>query len=438
MDSQPSPFNDAFASISFPSFLDHAFTIDPTATTSLNLRTNPSDLDFLSLPVTLPDIDTSFPPTFPIRPALSTRSPVTPDAGPDTSSTSNKPDDENGSQSDSADPVAQESSEESTFSDEPITVSSRPSPSPIVPQTQSRRQSPGHLTVGVSKSLKKNSKRSCSTRNNSIPLITPHSSQSTATNNDDTPEIISLQPLEQRPNISHTRRCRAKVNNSFEKLLHVLPSPPTGVEIKHKAQIIAYAIDTYRTIRSTNAHLEMQLALSSPHELYRWVRSVMSTSVSLTDALKPFMALICLTKNWKYAELWAPRETDDDSASLCYVTGALPPTVEGDELHRLKDYRFNSRRFVFKPRCGVPGRVFLTKSPEWLPLLTDPVAFPRAPHAVHNNVQVTFAVPVIVNGCVQMIVEFYDTERRDYDADTLNTANEIAVLFGKAFTARRT
>lgn len=71
--------------------------------------------------------------------------------------------------------------------------------------------------------------------------------------------------------------------------------------------------------------------------------------------------------------------------------------------------------------------------PEWLPLLNDPVAFPRAPHAVRHKVEVTFAVPVIVDGEVRMVVEFFDTRRRDYDPETLNMANQIAEMFGKAF-----
>lgn len=74
--------------------------------------------------------------------------------------------------------------------------------------------------------------------------------------------------------------------------------------------------------------------------------------------------------------------------------------------------------------------------PEWLPLLNDAVAFPRAPHAVRHKVEVTFAVPVIVNGSVQMVVEFFDTKRRDYDPETMNMANDIAILFGKAFTTQ--
>ncbi|KAI0565919.1 GAF-like protein [Gracilaria domingensis] len=248
-----------------------------------------------------------------------------------------------------------------------------------------------------------------------------------------TPSPSTQRPI--RPNVSHTRRCRAKVNNNFDRLLEVLPNPPPGVEVKHKAQILQYAIDFYRHVSCKNRQLEMKLALRSPAEMYRWVQSVVSATPNLKDALKSFMAMICITKNWKYAELWAPQTRGGSSSvALRYVTGALPPTVGGEELQRLRTYRGHSRKYKFPPRTGVPGRVFLTMRPEWLPLLNDPIAFPRAPHAVRNNVEVTFAVPVIVNGAVQMIVEFYDTERRDYDPATLNMANDMAIMFGKAFT----
>lgn len=238
-----------------------------------------------------------------------------------------------------------------------------------------------------------------------------------------------------RGNVSHTRRCRAKVNNNFDRLLEVLPPAPEGVEVKHKAQILNYAIERFHALRCRNVELEMKLALSSPYQMHRWVRSVVAKVSNLTDALKPFMALICMTKNYKYAELWTPTvRPGTDTTALRYVTGALPPNLQGSELERVRRYRSKSRKFVFRPRSGVPGRVFLTRRPEWLPLLNDPIAFPRAPHAVYNQVEVTFAVPVIVNGSVQMVVQFYDLNRRDYEAGTLNTANDIAEMFGKSYT----
>eukprot|EP00178_Gracilaria_changii_P000969 TRINITY_DN1131_c0_g2_i1.p4 TRINITY_DN1131_c0_g2~~TRINITY_DN1131_c0_g2_i1.p4 ORF type:complete len:370 (-),score=72.64 TRINITY_DN1131_c0_g2_i1:822-1931(-) len=237
-----------------------------------------------------------------------------------------------------------------------------------------------------------------------------------------------------RPNVSHTRRCRAKLNSNFERLLQLLPEPPNGVEVRHKAQILQHTIDYYRRVSCHNRQLEMKLALRSPATMARWVQSVVSSTPNLKDALKSYMAMICLTNNWKYAELWSPQmRAGSSSILLRYVTGALPPTVEGDTLTRLRKYRVHSRKFKFAPRIGVPGRVFLTRRPEWLPLLSDPVAFLRAPHAMRQGVEVTFAVPVIVNGSVQMVVEFFDTVRRDYDPQAFNMANEIAIVFGKAF-----
>lgn len=239
-----------------------------------------------------------------------------------------------------------------------------------------------------------------------------------------------------RGNVSHTRRCRAKVNTNFDRLLEALPDPPEGVEVKHKAQILSYAIETFHVVRYRNATLEMQLAMSSPYHMNRWVNSVVQGARTLTDALKPFMALICMTRKWKYAELWTPESVGTGGTSLKYVKGLLVPTIEGEELSRLKHYRMRSRKYTFRPRMGVPGRVFLTMRPEWLPCLKDKEAFPRAPHAIRHKVEVTFAVPVIVNGSVQMVVEFYDTSRRDYDPEVLNIANEIAAMFGKQFDLR--
>jgi GAF domain-containing protein len=121
---------------------------------------------------------------------------------------------------------------------------------------------------------------------------------------------------------------------------------------------------------------------------------------------------------------------------LKYVASSMPSTLTSGLQDRLVRYRERSREYHFAPRTGVPGRVFLTKRPEWLPWLTDPVAFPRSPHAQRYDVKLTFAVPVVVEGVVRMVVEFYDTEARDYDPEVLNVAGDIASLIGRAYYAR--
>ena len=294
---------------------------------------------------------------------------------------------------------------------------------------------------------------------------------------------IVKKPKSVPSNVSHTRRCRAKVNSKLQELLAVLPDaahaagaidPLSGGKdkeldgAKHKAQILAVAISRFHALRSRNSELEMRLAMSSPHHMRRWVRAVVEgatpTPSSLTDkaalmnqgafgnlagvgsarplpdvvcALKSFMALICVTRSWKYAELWEPESLPDGELQLRYRAGTLPRALDNEERMRIRAYRTSSRRFRFVPRSGVPGRVYLTKRPEWLPALDDAVAFPRAPHAVAQKIAVTFAVPVLVDGEVRMVVEFYDTTKRVYDPAIVNIANEIAAMFGSAFEERK-
>ena len=112
--------------------------------------------------------------------------------------------------------------------------------------------------------------------------------------------------------------------------------------------------------------------------------------------------------------------------------------MEHNRQDSIKVQSLKSKEFKFQPRSGVPGRVYLTMRPEWLPLLNDEIAFPRAPYAMRNKVEVTFAVPVVVNRQVQMVVEFYDTARREYDPQILYIANEIAGMFGKLYSLRET
>lgn len=263
-------------------------------------------------------------------------------------------------------------------------------------------------------------------------------------------------------NVSHTRRCRAKVNSKLAELLAVLPEAASaaggvstgcmvvqttdgggrakdkaGMEVKHKAQIIGLAIERFEMLRARNIELEMRLAMSSPHQMRRWVRGVADSAPNLKRALEPFMAMICLTRSWKYAELWEPVSAGTlDDTMLRYRTSVVPARMCPEERARLLAYRQVSKQFRFVPRAGVPGRVYLTMRPEWLPALDDAIAFPRAPHAVRHKVEVTFAVPVIIDGQVRMVVEFYDTAKRSYDPAVLNVANEIAAMFAAAFEER--
>lgn len=215
----------------------------------------------------------------------------------------------------------------------------------------------------------------------------------------------------------------------------VLPPPADGesVAVKHKAEMLSYGIGRIRELSARNVYLEGMLALSSREALARWVDSAVGGGGGLVGCLERFMGMLCATGRWKYAELWEPGAAN---GSLRFRASTIASGLEEVVVGRMERYREQSRGFTFAPRMGVPGRVYLTKRPEWLQWLTDPVAFPRAYHAQEHGVKLTFAVPVLVKGEVRMVVEFYDSDAREYDADVLSVASNVANLIGRVFAAK--
>lgn len=265
---------------------------------------------------------------------------------------------------------------------------------------------------------------------------------------------------------SHTRRCRAKVNLKFAELLSVLPAPPPKAGIKHKAQILDYTINVFRDILARKTLLEAELTLSSKTHLNNWVDNVVNHSMSIQEALAPYLSLICTKGKWKYSEIWVPSQEplqnlESSAVTVESVSGdsqllappnpiqdpqfrlrlalgvipSLPNSEEPDLQAKLERFRDRSRSFGCKASVDLPGRIMCTMRPEWLPSLEDQHAFQRAKLAREASLVICFGVPIFVRGHVAAVAVFFDTEQRAYDAPCVDLADHVAGLLGNSFGA---
>lgn len=308
---------------------------------------------------------------------------------------------------------------------------------------------------------------------------------------------------------SHTRKCRAKVNTKFDELLTLLPPHPDSFQVKHKAQILDYTIHMYKRIQARKNQLEAELALSTRANLAAWVDTVVASSRTLPDALRPYLHLIAVQKRFRYAELWVPQSTVAEGGaegkkagvpgSLSYRSGdsivlsramalllpgpvpsagqadafsvglgtpagvsgpsvagstgaggsgASSPSISSDALaaaaaaeeettRAIEEFRDATASCVVPPRVGMPGRVYCSMRPEWLPMLSDPHAFIRAEYAAKSQLSMCLAVPVLLCGRVAAVAAFFDTGKRPYDASVVGLAHDVANLVGNAFGAAK-
>ena len=76
-----------------------------------------------------------------------------------------------------------------------------------------------------------------------------------------------------------------------------------------------------------------------------------------------------------------------------------------------------SRAIVFEPGVGLPGRVWASAAPSWIPDVTLDPNFPRAPVATREGLHAAFGFPILLRGEVQGVLEFFSREIRKPDDD---------------------
>ena len=80
---------------------------------------------------------------------------------------------------------------------------------------------------------------------------------------------------------------------------------------------------------------------------------------------------------------------------------------------------------------GLPGRIWQSKEPAWIPELERDPNFPRASLARSIGLQSAFGFPLIVSGEVSAVIEFFSREPRSMEESTLKTAAILGSHIGQ-------
>ena len=242
---------------------------------------------------------------------------------------------------------------------------------------------------------------------------------------------------------SHTKMCRDRLNNKFEKLRNTLPVAPTGVEVKHKAQLLDYAIAVIRRMVDTTARLEIELAVSSNKATMEWTTKLVNEVDSLEDAACEVMRLFARRRGWKHAELWLASKgkgmrdgTGQQDVVLTFGRCVRSHNI-GSRHDSLEEFSKESEAYTFRDKEGVPGRVWSSMRPEWVSGLSDLKNFRRASLARKYGLKVCLALPVTITGKIEAVLCFYDTEHRPYDTQCLELGMRLAWALGNAIGGKR-
>ena len=147
----------------------------------------------------------------------------------------------------------------------------------------------------------------------------------------------------------------------------------------------------------------------------------LAESATLVDAAPRMLQAICGALGWDYGSFWT---VDRAAAQLRWAATWHAPSLPFDEFAAV------SRGTAFATGVGLPGRVWSSLEPAWIPDVVRDPNFPRAPAAERAGLHAAFGFPVVGRTETIGVMEFFSREIREPDADLLRMLMTVGSQVG--------
>lgn len=160
--------------------------------------------------------------------------------------------------------------------------------------------------------------------------------------------------------------------------------------------------------------------------VYGEVAEAANASITLEEALKRAVDVVCDVLGWPVGHAYRP----DDDGTL--VSTGIWYLSNGD----FSELRSVTEATAFRPGEGTVGHAYQTREPLWIP---DMAADPRAVRTRGGDLGVhgTLVIPVVSNGEVTAVLEFFSPELEDVDEEILGVADDIGGVLGQVVARDR-
>ncbi len=172
------------------------------------------------------------------------------------------------------------------------------------------------------------------------------------------------------------------------------------------------------TLRESERQLAANLA----------VTRILAESPALSIATPKILETIGTMLDWEVGDMWTP---DAEAKTLRCLTVWHAPAAKVDV------FEVASLKCAFAPGVGLPGRVWTSLRPEWIPDVAKDENLPGAPFAVSAGLHSAFAFPISYGSRFLGVMEFLAGDIREPDDDLLAMFASIGNQIGQFIERKR-
>jgi PAS domain S-box-containing protein len=158
------------------------------------------------------------------------------------------------------------------------------------------------------------------------------------------------------------------------------------------------------------------------------VAQILAEAATIEEATPRILSAMGECLGWDLGALW---RVDREAEALRCVELWHKASIEVPEFERV------SREFTFVPGVGLPGRVWSSLEPEYVPDVVPDENFPRGPIAEREGLHAAFGFPILLGGEVLGVIEFFSREIRQPDQELLNMLATIGSQIGQFIERKR-
>ncbi|PWT95943.1 MAG: hypothetical protein C5B55_00650 [Blastocatellia bacterium] len=171
--------------------------------------------------------------------------------------------------------------------------------------------------------------------------------------------------------------------------------------------------------RRTEHRLALQYAITK----------ILSRSMDFVEGTHEILETVCESIGWQMGVLWA---VDHQNKVLRCVDVWHQPSLLVEEFASV------SRQRTFQLGQGLPGRIWTSAEPAWIPNVTTDDNFPRAQSAKRSGLRSAFGFPVLLGREVLGVIEFFSQEIREPDQELLDMIQSVGEQIGQFQERMRT
>jgi PAS domain S-box-containing protein len=154
-------------------------------------------------------------------------------------------------------------------------------------------------------------------------------------------------------------------------------------------------------------------------------------SDAFDESLQQCVDLVCELTGWPIGHVYLPTENGAQE-----LISAPIWRIVNTEKHT--EFQTASEQIVFQMGQGLPGRIWQTGDPAWIPDVTVDSNFPRKEICKQLNIHGAFGFPIEVRDEVVAVLEFFNEEIVAVDERLMETMATVGVQVGQVLERKRT